>query len=160
MVLSLADDALGKIGGILVETKRMGDVQRIVIGVGLNLFTPDVPNAEGAPAYRAHSLIRAMDEPTQTRIAQLAAVARQLCVAMITSWVIFEKEGWLAFRDEWAAFDALLGRPVTVIESEAKQWGGHHLGLDDQGQLRVMTDGGERRVLVGDVSLRSLSPKR
>ena len=171
LVMRLSNGSLGKVGGILIETKRMSDVQRIVIGVGLNLFTPDepavsdvpdasdasdMPNAQGVSAYRAHSLIKAVDETTQTRMAQLHAVAQQLCVAMITSWRRFEQEGWPAFRDDWAALDALLGQPVLVIESDTNQWSAHHLGLDDQGQLRVMTEAGERRVLVGDVSLRSI----
>ena len=156
LVLRLADGALGKVGGILIETKRLGDVQRIVIGVGLNVFGPDVPSADAAPAYRAHSLIQELDEATEARAAQLQAVAQRLCVAMIAAWDVFEKKGWLAFHNEWAGFDALLGQSVTVIESETKQWVGHHLGLDDHGQLRVMTDSGERRVLVGDVSLRGV----
>ena len=154
LVIPLADGTLGKIGGILIETKRMGDVQRIVVGVGLNLFAPDVPTAQGAPAYRAHSLIRALDESTQTRRARLQVVTQKLCVAIIDAWTIFQRDGWTAFKNDWVTVDVFLNQAVTVVESESKQWSGQHIGLDEQGQLRVMTDCGERRVLVGDVSLR------
>ena len=155
LVVRLTDGALGKVGGILIETKRMGDVQRIVIGVGLNMFQPQALGTDGVAEYRAHSLIQAVDESTDSRKAHLQDVSRHLCAAMISAWGRFDLQGWLGFRDEWAGLDALLGQPVTVIESDTKHWSGHHLGLDDQGQLRVMTEAGERRVLVGDVSLRS-----
>jgi BirA family biotin operon repressor/biotin-[acetyl-CoA-carboxylase] ligase len=58
-----------------------------------------------------------------------------------------------AFADEWRAADALAGRPVRVLH------GGRHLdgvarGVDADGALLLESEGRERRIVSGEVSVR------
>ena len=144
------DASLAKVGGILIETKRVAQVQRIVSGVGINLFGQTAHITDHEASYQLHSLLSSAPNASQLR-----ELARYLGTELLQTWTQFELGGWLAFRDMWTQHDALLGQQVTIIEADDAQWHGQHLGLDDDGQLRVMTSTGERRVLVGDVSLRS-----
>lgn len=143
------DGTTAKVGGILIETKRAGQVQRIVIGVGLNVFGSTAQSMAAQTSYRTDRLLS-----SPITAIEMTELAQKLSLAMLGAWSTFQHSGWQVFRDDWNRADALAGQAVTVVESGDVQWSGIHGGLDELGQLRVITPSGERYVLVGDVSLR------
>lgn len=166
-----------KLSGVLVETTLLGPVAAgyaevgVVIGMGTNL--------RGADAMSAH-LGRAIADWQQTgatsggrgdgkrdedrdeeRNNRHGACDLVCAIALAWHGAIhrFAREGLAAFLDDFARHDALLGRPVRVIEGDRLLFEGNAAGLDASGRLRVATDSGERLVTVGDVSVRAQAPR-
>ena len=65
----------------------------------------------------------------------------------------FEREGFAAFREPWAALDALSGRPVRVLQGETAI-AGIARGVDGDGALLLETPHGMRQFVSGETSLR------
>ena len=135
-----------KCAGILIETRRQAPIERIVIGIGLNLLAP--PELAGSIAQPVAGLF---DDRIMPPREQLAGV---LALAVVDGWSAFAHDGLASFRDDWAARDALAGREVRVTEGSALLLEGVAEGIDAAGALQVRTAAGVRGVTVGDVSVR------
>jgi BirA family biotin operon repressor/biotin-[acetyl-CoA-carboxylase] ligase len=136
-----------KCAGMLVETRLSGDLERIVIGLGVNLRLPD-------------ALARAIDQPACGLFDPGAAMppreelAGRLARALIDAAERFLAEGFGDTAARWAPFDVLAGREVTILEDGRATLAGRADGLDSTGALRLRTSGGVVAVAVGDVSAR------
>jgi BirA family biotin operon repressor/biotin-[acetyl-CoA-carboxylase] ligase len=135
-----------KLAGILIETRgAAGGGTWAVIGIGLNLLTPDeMEDRIGRPIATAPWLAR-MD-----RDALMAA----LLAALVGAMNQFEAAGFTAFRARWDGLHAWRGQPVAIIDAGAAVQQGVAVGVDDSGRLLLDTIGGRVAVLAGDVSLR------
>ena len=132
------DDA--KLAGLLVEARG----EAVAIGIGLNLDVAAVPGVEQPWTDLRRAGVADVQRP---RV--LGAVLRRLLPALAT----FEREGFAAFVDDWARFDALAGRPVRVQAGE-RVHEGVAVGIDVGGGLRVRHADGERVHHAGEVSVR------
>lgn len=140
-----------KAGGLLVEARRVGALERTVVGLGLNLL-PDarIEAAAGQPVVALFAGIASMPD----RSLLLGRVAG----AMVRAFERCAAEGFEPFRAAWAARDALAGRPVRVSEGQSggqEDWSGVACGIDETGRLLVWTAQGVRAVLAADVSVRA-----
>lgn len=138
-----------KLGGILVEvTGEPPGRTRVVAGVGVNWRIPaDTLAALGQPACDLAGLCGGGEPPPRNRLAAT-------CLASVLAvFDRFAREGFRPFRSQWSDFDALQGRDVTV-SMDAEQVHGRAAGVDAAGALRLETDGGLRRFMSGDVSVR------
>lgn len=138
----LLDDA--KLGGILLESRSgaEADAPAVVIGTGLNLAR--APDDLGRPVA---SLAAAgiQTEPSQALAALIWATAE-----WVARW-----HGGLGFdtiRGAWLERAKPLGGPISV-RLGADLVSGTFIGIDDMGALRLATEGGERRITAGDVSI-------
>lgn len=132
------DDA--KLAGLLIDVR--GDA--VAIGVGLNLAVASMPGVEQPWTDLRRAGVADLARP---RI--LGAVLRALLPALGD----FEREGFAAFADDWARFDALAGRAVRVLSGE-RALDGVAVGIDAGGGLRVRHADGERIHHAGEVSVR------
>jgi BirA family transcriptional regulator, biotin operon repressor / biotin---[acetyl-CoA-carboxylase] ligase len=134
IVLAREDGGLAKLAGILLEGRPQ---QRwAVLGIGLNVAVDleDLP-AELRPGAASLGLPAAMVEPTLARL--LAALASRLGQAPAE------------ILKELRARDALHGREVSWSDGH-----GQAAGIDEDGQLIVLTPSGERVLLgAGEVHL-------
>jgi BirA family biotin operon repressor/biotin-[acetyl-CoA-carboxylase] ligase len=142
----LADS--GKLAGILVELS--GEYQgpcAAVVGIGLNVRLTD-----------------ALREQAGQPICDLAALAQgappdrnRVAVALITSLVEglaqFEREGFAAFVDEYAQYDALRGVPLRVSGASG-ELDGVGAGIDARGALQLQTAAGLCGIDSADVTVR------
>ena len=137
-----------KVGGILVEVRQQGALQRVVAGVGLNL--------EPTPALSSERI----GQPAGALFEDGAAPPREpleraLAEAIVAAIEGFAHDGlgpWLA---RWRALDALDGVPVEVLRGDGTREPGIARGVDDDGALRVeRPDGRIERVVAGEVSVR------
>jgi BirA family biotin operon repressor/biotin-[acetyl-CoA-carboxylase] ligase len=141
-----------KIGGILIEVA--GDAAGpcdAVIGIGLN-----VSNRQSAPASMAK-----VDQPWM----DLASMApgcgnisrNELAAGLIESLCRrlpeFETRGFAAFADSYAGYDALYTQAVTVINGNQLLQGVAD-GVDNDGSLRLRTEGGVELIRSGEVTIR------
>lgn len=146
-----------KCGGILIESRAgraSGDrpILRVVVGVGLNLFAPEDPRT-----LIAQPAAGLFDREPTLAIEALIAQATQ---AVATAWFEHERAGLEPFLDIWRRFDAWQGRQVELRDGDQVLEWGEALGIDEQGALRLRTAAGERRILAGDLSLRSSAQRR
>jgi len=139
-----ADGRGRKLGGVLVETLPLADGGRhAVIGVGLNLLPPAPRPGLDQPTAHWREI-----EPRARVPELLERVAAPLLLALAT----FEREGFAGFAARYAARDALAGRRIETGAPEAAR--GQADGVEPDGALRVLTDGGLVQVRSGEVSVR------
>lgn len=151
LLVPMESSGYAKVGGILIELSAQGDNNRAVVGVGINLRSPDSTALTGAvgPAAQPAAGLDAIGA-LPARIDLLAALAGELCRAMID----FAQRGFAPLRDEWNDVHAFAGQDVVLHAENDARTCGRCLGVDADGCLRVRTDRAELRWLAGDVSLR------
>jgi BirA family biotin operon repressor/biotin-[acetyl-CoA-carboxylase] ligase len=144
----VGDNASGrKLGGILIETVAAGARRLAVIGVGLNVLPIDASQATSGVAC-----VQELD-PDVTAPQALSRVAPPLVAALLQ----FEREGFAAFAERFAARDVLQRRGVRTTHPDVPE--GIALGVASDGALRVQTpDGSIKNVASGEVSVR-LNPR-
>ena len=143
----LHDDA--KLGGILVELTGDAEQARAVIGIGLNLRTPEMAGAGGAfmmPVTALDALTSVLPERNHL----LAC----LLIELANVFDRFSMDGFAALREAWQACHAWQGRTVRVLHDGKMEMEGVCLGADNDGVLMVRVGDDVRRCLAGDVSLR------
>ncbi|MBN9426981.1 MAG: biotin--[acetyl-CoA-carboxylase] ligase [Burkholderiales bacterium] len=142
-----------KLGGILVESRRIAPgeaaLERVVVGIGLNLLAP---RAAAAVAQPACGLFDA--EPLPEFAAE--SVIGLLAAAIVPAVAQFMERGLAPFLDDWRRFDALEGEAVALIDGERTVATGRAAGLDASGGLRFESADGMRVVSSGEVSLRRI----
>jgi BirA family biotin operon repressor/biotin-[acetyl-CoA-carboxylase] ligase len=142
-----------KLGGILLElaAEAHGDAH-VVAGIGLNVALPAdlLPSLSDWPRG-AIDLTTALGRAPPPRAALAAALINELAELFAN----YPRDGFAAVRSEWRAADYLRGRRVRVDDAAAPI-SGTALGIDADGALLVeMANGERRRVIAGDVSVRS-----
>jgi BirA family biotin operon repressor/biotin-[acetyl-CoA-carboxylase] ligase len=139
-----------KVGGVLVEIRaEAGGPAQVVIGIGLNVRLPAAARQEietsGAQVAAVADACKAPPSRNQ--------IAGTILDELLSMLVQFERVGFPAFRDDWTALDALNGRHVQVQLGD-KIATGTARGADLDGALLLETEGGLRRFVSGEASLR------
>jgi BirA family transcriptional regulator, biotin operon repressor / biotin---[acetyl-CoA-carboxylase] ligase len=144
-----------KLGGILLElAAEAHGGAHVVVGVGLNVALPaallrtlcDWPRG-------AVDVATALGRPPPPRAVIAAALVNELAALFAD----YPTQGFAAYRTEWRSADYLRGRAVRLEEPTGRSFG-TALGIDADGALLVETEAGKRRrVVAGDVSVRSVA---
>lgn len=133
----------GKLAGILVELADSAHARWAVIGIGLNLRRPDgTPGASGLDDC-------GVDASRWDVLARLAPT-------MLAALPVYAQAGFVPWQDAWNARHAWAGAAVRVVDANTTRERGVALGADADGCLVLDTPDGRRRVLSGDVSLRTM----
>jgi BirA family biotin operon repressor/biotin-[acetyl-CoA-carboxylase] ligase len=134
-----------KVGGILIETVPQGRGRVAVVGVGLNVLEQKVAGARSGVAW-----LREIDADATPH-----SVLERVAPALVEALACFEREGFAAFAERFAALDLLRGQPVRC---EAGPGGdaveGVAEGVSASGDLLVRTARGVERVGSGEVGVR------
>jgi BirA family biotin operon repressor/biotin-[acetyl-CoA-carboxylase] ligase len=140
-----------KVGGILVEVRQQGALQRVVAGVGLNLEPSAALSSERVGQPAAALFADGAAPPRE-------ALERVLADAIADAVDAFARDGLRPWLARWRALDALAGEPVEVIRGDGSREPGVALGVDDDGALRVGGAGGRiERIVAGEVRVRPRS---
>ncbi|MES9971214.1 MAG: bifunctional biotin--[acetyl-CoA-carboxylase] ligase/biotin operon repressor BirA [Candidatus Thiodiazotropha sp.] len=142
-----------KLAGLLLEISgEAGGPSQVVIGVGLNT--------------RLDSHGEAIDQPwiDMDSIPDLSVPSRNELVCMMVRHLRdvirqYQSNGLHSFMDEWHRHDLLLGQEV-VIRSHTQEHTGEHRGIDENGAIRLHSNGKESSFHAGEVSLRQSVDKR
>ncbi|PAT36864.1 biotin--[acetyl-CoA-carboxylase] ligase [Vandammella animalimorsus] len=145
-------DAAGqgrKMAGILIETAAQAGAappgaRYAVIGIGLNLQAPPVPEAAVPPVGVAQWL------PGLGPIAHGPALLCQLLPALLAAVQQFNQQGFGAFWQAFGAWDLLAGRQVALSDGRS----GACLGVSATGELLLDCQGQVLEVGSGEVSVR------
>jgi BirA family biotin operon repressor/biotin-[acetyl-CoA-carboxylase] ligase len=144
-----------KMGGVLIELKaEAGGAAHVVIGVGINVVLSEAARRE---IEAGGARVAAVADATAAD-AIAGAPSRNLLAGAILDELLsmlegFEREGFAAFREPWAALDALIGRAVRVLQGETAI-AGIARGVDGDGALLLETPHGMRQFVSGETSLR------
>lgn len=136
-----------KLGGILVETGTQGSGRCAVVGVGLNLATPVLPELPPAemPAVPPAGLRECLPD------LDAGALLLRVLPPLVRDLQAFEALGFDAFAQRFAQRDALSGQAVRTSDGLE----GTACGVGTDGCLRVLTADGMRDVSSAEVSVRS-----
>lgn len=155
-----------KVAGLLVEARVSGGIERVVVGLGLNLLPdaaleaaleqpigalfapPEVARAGDGDAPRA---VGAHGPPLPDR----SVLAGALAGTIVRTCARNAADGFEPFRAGWQARDALAAGVVRILEPDGSGWDGEAVGIDEDGALLVRTPDGTHRVLAADVSVRA-----
>ena len=141
-----------KLGGILVETApRNAGACHVVVGIGLNISMDN--ETLGNVGEHPDSAID-LKRMTNARPPPRNDLAAGLIAGYFEMFRIFEESGFRPYYAPFREADYLRGRPVTVADG-SDCLSGTAEGVDSRGALIVMTAGGTRRIVSGDVTLRS-----
>lgn len=133
--------------GILAEsTWHGGQLQGVVVGVGINVAPSSIPPAEQLQ-FPATCVEDALGQPVDR-----AALLRDI-LAEFFAWR--EKLAAPEFFQAWEERLAFKGEVVELKNTENETVTGVLTGVDEQGNLRIhLTGGGVKLVSAGDVGLR------
>jgi BirA family biotin operon repressor/biotin-[acetyl-CoA-carboxylase] ligase len=139
----------GKLAGILVELS--GEYQgpcAAVIGIGLNLRLTDALREQAGQPVADVAGLCGGQPPSRNRM------AAALVQALVDGLQQFERHGFAAFVDDYAAHDLLRDVPLALSGAQG-DFTGIGAGVDARGALRVrLADGGTRAVDSADVTVR------
>lgn len=142
-----------KLGGILLELSAEAHGGcHVVAGIGLNVHLPQESLATLCDWPRgAVDLATAAGGAPPSRTALAAALLAELAELFAG----YAAAGFSPYRADWSAADYLRGRRV-VLDDAAGAVSGTALGIEADGALVIETaPGTRRRVISGDVSVRS-----
>lgn len=119
-----------KLAGILIESRSIEHkVQKMVIGIGLNLYNP--PDNYSINHHDLTSVFSIQNLPPRRN--QLAVL---ILKNLLHSLLVFETKGLDYFMRDWQRLDNLGGKLIT-IQNQANFLEGVARGINTQGQLRV-----------------------
>lgn len=150
-----------KLGGLLIETVPAGEQRLAVVGVGLNVLPLSLAQTQTGSGF---ACLREIDPE-----ASAPSVLARIVLPLVEALQRFEREGYAAFADRFAARDVLRGRAVHA--GTASLLGGTDLraangvdgvaeGVSEAGALLVRTaDDALREIMSGEVSVRLRPPR-
>ncbi|OQA34760.1 MAG: Bifunctional ligase/repressor BirA [Betaproteobacteria bacterium ADurb.Bin341] len=133
-----------KLAGILVELASDPRGTLAIIGIGLNLHTPDGDLPQ--PACGLDAVLH----PVPDRHTLLAKILTTLAPTLDH----FDAEGFAALQARWQHYHAWQDRQVDILGDSTGKISGACLGADQDGALLLSTPEGIRRFLSGEISLR------
>jgi BirA family transcriptional regulator, biotin operon repressor / biotin---[acetyl-CoA-carboxylase] ligase len=137
-----------KLGGVLIETVASGDKRLVVVGVGLNVLPMSLNLAQASTGTACLQELNAgFDAPN---------VLARLALPLVNALQTFERSGFAAFADRFAARDLLFQRRITTTQAGLAE--GVAQGVSARGELQVQTPAGLQTVSSGEVSVRPLPP--
>ena len=141
-----------KLGGILVETApRNTGACHVVVGIGLNIsMDSETLGNVGEHPGSATDLKRM----TYARPPPRNNLAAGLIAGYFEMFRTFEESGFRPYQTPFREADCLRRQPVTVMDGPDRLSGTAD-GVDSAGALILMTSAGTRRIVSGDVTVRS-----
>jgi BirA family biotin operon repressor/biotin-[acetyl-CoA-carboxylase] ligase len=119
-----------KLGGILLESRSVhGKIQKTVIGIGLNLYNPVIP--EQVIDETITSIYSLQNFPPHRN--RLAALILKSLLQTLTE---FEAKGLAYFMMDWQRLDCLAGKLIKIL-NKSNFIEGIGSGINAQGQLGV-----------------------
>ena len=131
-----------KLGGILIESVAVGAHRAAVIGIGINVGSQRIVEADYGTASLAELHPGTSPQDALTRIA----------APLVQALLAFDQSGFEPLVGSYARRDVLRGRLVKTTDPALPE--GVAAGVDVDGALKLSAGGRTHRVLSGEVSVR------
>lgn len=140
------DHGMGrKLGGILIESVNVGSQRAAVIGIGVNIGTQRLIEADYGAANLVELWPQASPQEALTRIAP----------SLVETLLAFDRDGFAPLHEAYARRDVLRGRLVRTTDAAMPE--GVAAGVDTDGALRIVAGAATHRVVSGEVSVRPVA---
>lgn len=131
-LVTVKDDQIQKIGGILIEVQDIGASRVLLVGIGINLT--NAPREVGGAAA-LESVCSKGAPPREEALHQMALALREAHGA-------FEKGGFAQCRLDWERASAYeMGKTELTLEIGERVVSGIYDGVDDSGALALIVNG-------------------
>jgi BirA family transcriptional regulator, biotin operon repressor / biotin---[acetyl-CoA-carboxylase] ligase len=134
-----------KLAGILLEADRLTTDPVVLVGIGVNL----APATSLSLPEELRGLYTGLAEHTAPSAAALPPFRDEVLAELEACYDRWAREGLPALVPEWNAHDALRGRQVRIDGPEPVV--GVADGVNEHGELRVLTESGVKLVRSGEV---------
>ena len=134
-----------KAAGILIELADATRPAKLIIGIGVNVFS--APGKEITGEYLATCLASHTAKPSRNR------VVAELINHVFEAVKQHERVGFDGTLQHWQELDYLRGKDVVLLSGD-QAIEGHGLGIDGEGSYLIQTPNGIERAIGGDLSLR------
>lgn len=172
-----------KVAGILCEAAYSGTLQRVVVGIGVNVkpltsvqkncaaYFLNTDHALPLTSLACHGVVVELDVLAQQLTRACAQVLQAVLAPMVNQGTNFfsaaasgaisrPAEGLRVFLRQAQQLDTWTGQPIYVVDALGKISEGLALGIDEStGGYRILTSTGEQLLLVGDLRLRKKTIK-
>lgn len=140
-----------KLVGILTEMHaEMDRINYIVIGIGINVNIPESAFPDELREFATS--LQIISGSSVPRLKFFQSVLENMEELYITA----TSNGFYPIMEEWRQCSATLGHEVQVIGvGRDERFTGKAVDIDEDGALLIDTEMGRRRVVAGDVSIRS-----
>ncbi|MFK7965099.1 MAG: biotin--[acetyl-CoA-carboxylase] ligase [Burkholderiaceae bacterium] len=148
-----------KVAGILVEVSRHQSVQRLVVGCGLNLVSPDPQQLIDGPA-RALSPVGLLDaggQPDECTSAQAADLVCDIAARLQKAHEVFFRDGLDPFRADWLRRHAFHKQAIQLSDADKTLAEGVCTGIASDGAILIRLPDGERAFALGELSARPVA---
>lgn len=132
-----------KLAGVLIETANLdkpGASRFVVMGIGLNIHTPEGTGMTTAPVG-LRELLPGVDA---------SQALGRIVLPLVKAVALFEAQGFAPFQAAFNARDALAGQDVSLSDGSSGVAG----GVDSTGALLLRTGQAVQRVISAEVSVR------
>lgn len=139
-----------KLGGILVETANVGAQRVAIVGVGLNVRTPELPAVTDGAGVQPMPAVGLLDVHADPSVSSAGGWFARVLPALVRDLIDFERHGFAAFQERFHLRDALRGRAVRLSDGQE----GVADGVRADGALWLQTAAGRVAVVQHEVSVR------
>lgn len=133
-----------KIAGILLELQRCKDVNQLIFGIGINY---SLSAGEKADIDRPVIDLREVTEVLPSR----GQVIAKLCANLLQNVERFIHNGFSPFKLIWNKYDQYLGSGIVIKDGKSEK-NGKSLGVNEKGELMLVTEHGEELITGGEVA--------
>jgi len=139
-----------KFGGILLEgSVKQNELEYVVVGIGLNVnqtsFSPELQQ-------KATSLRLASGKEINREM-----LFREILLRLETDYQTVKTSGFQSILPSWLSFSSMNGKQISV-EQNGSVFSGTVKGLSPDGGLILQTNGAEKTLFAGDVTIVGLDP--
>lgn len=150
-----------KVAGILVEVSQSRPVQRLVVGIGLNLRPPRAQQMVDGPVH-ALAPVGLLDIQPDGSVgtcspAQAAALVTEIALQIRQAHEVFFNQGLAPFIDDWLAHHAYHQQSVRLSDAENLVAEGVCTGIALDGAILIQVPEGQRSFAIGELSARPAS---
>ena len=144
-------DETHKLGGILIETvPTAGGTRTAVIGIGINLQTPQiVPTADALSSIGLHAWTVAKSDRDE--------VLDRVLVALELGLLEFARGGFASFQHLWWQRGAYLAARIAARLPDGEVVSGNIRSITERGALVIESERGLHTLISGEVSVRVAS---
>lgn len=150
-----------KVAGILVEVSQSRPIQRLVVGIGLNLRPPRTQQMVDGPAHAlapAGLLEKQPDGSLGTcSPAQAAALVTEIALRIRQAHEVFFSQGLAPFMSDWLAHHAYHQQSVRLSDADNLVAEGVCSGIAPDGAILIEMPEGQRSFALGELSARPAS---
>ena len=134
-----------KIGGILIESKKIDSKIFLIIGIGINVNMKEYHNSEISQKWS--SLYKATG-----KIIDRNNLIIEVLNTTITCLDKFEEYGFIYFMNKWKKYDLLKNRDISIKIGD-KVARGKYQGINHQGQIEIIHNNETKVYSSGEVKI-------